>query len=57
MRSDSLTTETLRKKFTNNFNLCNFAIEIGRNLIMGGTESNLASILQAVDERASEAIE
>lgn len=51
MYKDSLTTETLRKKFKNNFNLCNFSINIGRNLILGGTQATLADILQAVNDR------
>ncbi len=54
MYPDSLTTERLRKKFKNNFNLCNFAINIGRNIIMGGAPSNLGAILEAVEQRADE---
>ena len=54
MYPDSLTTERLRKKFKNNFNLCNFAINIGRNIIMGGTQSSLGEILNAVEARADE---
>ena len=54
MYPDSLTTERLRKKFKNNFNLCNFAINIGRNIIMGGTQSSLGEILIAVETRADE---
>jgi hypothetical protein len=54
MYPDSLTTERLRKKFKNNFNLCNFAINIGRNIIMGGTPSGLGEILEAVEQRADE---
>jgi len=54
MYQDSLTTERLRKKFKNNFNLCNFAINIGRNIIMGGTQSSLNGILGTVEERADE---
>lgn len=55
MYQNSLTTETLRKKFKNNFNLCNFAIEIGRTMIQGGEgNTQLKDILTAVDARASE---
>ncbi len=54
MYPDSLTTERLRKKFKNNFNLCNFAINVGRNIIMGGTQSSLGEILNAVEARADE---
>jgi hypothetical protein len=51
MYDDLLTTETLRKKFKNNFNLCNFAINIGRNMILSGTQSTLAEVLKAVEDR------
>lgn len=51
MYDDLLTTEKLRKKFKNNFNLCNFAINIGRNMILGGTQSTLAQVLRAVEDR------
>lgn len=54
MLSDSLTTEQIRKKFKNNFDLCNFSINIARNIIMGGTPATLGQILNAIDERASE---
>jgi hypothetical protein len=54
MYPDSLTTERLRKKFKNNFNLCNFAINIGRNMILGGNQSTLGEILEAVETRATE---
>ena len=51
---DSLTTEKIRKKFKNNFDLCNFAINIGRNMIMSGTQSTLDEILEEVSDRADE---
>ncbi len=54
MISDSLTTEHLRKKFKNNFNLCNFAISIGRSTVLSGVQTNLAEILENVQERATE---
>jgi hypothetical protein len=54
MYHDSLTTEDLRKKFKNNFNLCNFAISIGRTIVMGGTQTSLGEILETVSIRASE---
>lgn len=53
MNSDSLTTEILRKKFKNNFNLCNFSIEIGKNMILSGSGAKLSDVLQAVDARAT----
>ena len=52
MYEDPLTTEALRKKFKNNFNLCNFAIRIGRAMILDGSQSKLADVLVAVDLRA-----
>lgn len=51
---DKLTTEELRKKFKNNFDLCNFSINIARNIILSGTGATLGEILHAIDERASE---
>ena len=51
---DSLTNEALRKKFKNNFDLCNFAINIGRNIILSGTQTSLGEILVIVDDRAGE---
>lgn len=50
----SVTTERLRKKFKNNFNLCNFAIHIGRNMVLSGSQYTLEEILQAVEKRADE---
>lgn len=52
---DSVTTEKLRKKFKNNFDLCNFAINIGRNEILSNPQASLRNIIDAVDHRASEA--
>jgi len=52
--SDSLTTERIRKKFKNNFDLCNFAINIARNIIKGNTQVSLDEILKAIEERADE---
>lgn len=51
---DSLTTERIRKKFKNNFDLCNFAINIARNIIMSGTQSSLDEILVIIEQRAIE---
>ena len=52
--SDSLTTERIRKKFKNNFDLCNFAINIARGIVMGGTQATLTELLVVIEERASE---
>ncbi len=57
MTHDPLTTELIRKKFRNNFDLCNFAINIGRNMILSGTPATLAQILSNVEERADESKE
>lgn len=54
MLFDSVTTEKLRKKFKNNFDLCNFAINIGRIAIMSNSQTTLRNILDSVDLRASE---
>jgi hypothetical protein len=57
MYPDSVTTERLRKKFKNNFNLCNFSINIGRSMVLSGTQYTLAEILHAVEQRADEGSE
>ena len=54
MNPDSLTTEQLRKKFKNNFDLCNFSINMARNVIMGGQPMTLYQILDMIEERASD---
>jgi hypothetical protein len=54
MTSDSLTTERIRKKFKNNFDLCNFSINIARNMILGGNSATLTQILVAIEARADE---
>ena len=51
----SLTTERIRKKFKNNFDLCNFSINIARSIILGGTQITLGEILELVEERSEEA--
>lgn len=51
---DSLTTEKIRKKFKNNFDLCNFSINIARTMIMGGSQATLDEILENIEERAGE---
>ncbi len=54
---DSLTNEQLRKKFKNNFDLCNFAIGIARDVILSGTQASLSDILSTVREMADESKE
>ncbi len=54
MHFDSLTTERLRKKFKNNFDLCNFAINIGRNEVMSNSQASLGEIINLVEDRAEE---
>lgn len=54
MIKDSLTTEVLRKKFKNNFDLCNFSINIARNIIVGGTQVSLGELLQMIEDRADD---
>lgn len=52
--ADSLTTERIRKKFKNNFDLCNFSINIARNMILSGTQATLDEILEAIEKRVDE---
>jgi hypothetical protein len=47
-----LTNEKLRKKFKNNFDLCNFSINVARNIIMGGNPATLDELISAIDDRA-----
>jgi hypothetical protein len=51
---DSLTTEVLRKKFKNNFDLCNFGINVARNVIMGGQQATIDEIIEIISIRADE---
>lgn len=51
---DSLTTERLRKFFKNNFDLCNFSIAIGRELVLRGDASSLSQVLDAVEDQAED---
>jgi hypothetical protein len=57
MGNESLTTEQLRKKFKNNFDLCNFSINVARNTILGGQQVTLDEVIEIIDARASEAQE
>jgi hypothetical protein len=52
--STDLTTEILRKKFKNNFDLCNFSINLARNVILEGQQVTLQEALQLVDDRAGD---
>jgi hypothetical protein len=54
MTFEPVTTEKIRKKFKNNFDLCNFAINIGRNEILSNSQATLKNIIDLVDKRASE---
>lgn len=54
MIQELLTTERIRKKFKNNFDLCNFSINIARNMILSGNPVTLADILANVEKRADE---
>lgn len=52
MITDPLTTEKIRKLFKNNFDLCNYAIEIARNMIREATPASLGEILENVQNQA-----
>ena len=49
---EQFTTERIRKKFKNNFDLCNFSIEIARNIIASGEQTSLAAVLKIAEQRA-----
>ena len=50
---DVLTTEKLRKKFKNNFDLCNFSINIARTILMDGAPTTLGDLLSVINERST----
>lgn len=52
--NSDLTTEDLRKKFKNNFDLCNFSINLARNVILEGQQVTLQEALHLVDDRAGD---
>jgi len=54
MNLNALTTEEIRKKFKNNFDLCSFSINIARNQLLSGQYATLSQILQIIDARADE---
>jgi hypothetical protein len=54
MIKELVTTEHFRKKFKNNFDLCNFSIDIGRTMIMSGSPTTLGAILREIDIRSDE---
>jgi|GEM_PF-964755 len=55
MARDDLTTEWIRKKFKNNFDLCSFSISIGRGLVAaGGIHTTLGDVLDLIDKRADQ---
>ena len=52
MIRDTLTTARLKKRFNNNFDLCNFAISIGRALVKNGEQPTIGQMIKAVEDRA-----
>jgi hypothetical protein len=54
MTRHHLTTEWLRKQFHNNFDLCNFSINIAQNLIAGNGTTQVDEILETVEDRIQE---
>lgn len=52
---NSVTNEKYRSKFKNNFDLCNFSINIARSTIEGGGTISLKEVLQSVEERSGDA--
>ncbi len=51
---DLLTNESLRGLFSNNFELTNFAIRLGRYYVRAGHEITLAHLLDQVKKNPSE---
>ena len=54
MIKETLTNESLRGLFKNNFDLANFAIQLGRYYIRAGHEISLAHLLDQVKKNPSE---
>lgn len=55
MTRDELTTEWIRKKFTSNFDLCGFGINISRNLVANGEwRGTLNDILDLIAKKADQ---
>lgn len=54
MLDNSITTEKLRKKFKSNFDLCNFAINIGRAQVMNNSQMTLDEVIDYIDKKAAE---
>ncbi len=52
---DQLTTEVLRGLAKNNFELANYAIKLGKYLILSGHEVTLGDLLEQVRKHPSEA--
>jgi hypothetical protein len=51
---DLLTNEGLRKLFKNNFEMANFAIQVGRFNVKAGKEISLSGILDEVKKHPTE---
>lgn len=52
MSSHQLTSEKLRKHFKNHFDLCNFSINVARDLIHSQQPAPLGEVLDMVDQMA-----
>jgi hypothetical protein len=51
MHFDPLTTEKLRKKFNNNFDLCEFSIQAARNMILNHQQISLSEVLRLIQQQ------
>lgn len=51
MHFDPLTTEKLRKKFNNNFDLCEFSIQAARNIIQDNQQITLGEVLRIIQQQ------
>ncbi len=52
--SEHLTSEWLRKKFKNHFDLCNTSIKLAQSLLKGGQFASVDEILEEVGDQADE---
>lgn len=51
---EHLTSEWLRKKFKNHFDLCNYSIKLAQKLLKNGQFSSLDEILEEVEDQSDE---
>ncbi|MGD2168613.1 MAG: hypothetical protein PVI40_00030 [Chlamydiota bacterium] len=54
MKEKSLTNESLRKHFTSDFDLANFAIKLARNFVLSHEGATINDVLEELSEVVAE---